>query len=241
MSKNIPGCVSMKGSSVCTGTVFQNYMAWVDPAANVFYDLSTFDAHMKTWIDDSTTFASQMTNSYQCPGWTGAGLRYHITAYCGVFAYMGSMKNCSAQTNTASAILTPVCQATVTNFITSWKEVMSNPSVCSASPTPDGADGRSKYLALFTQLNQMSNSGCTVAVDLDADTFCGYKTLDDGQKYCQTNWDPCCAYNGLTQVLPSPPAPVATTTPTPASPAGAAIPICQLLLVVELQSYCSLS
>ncbi|KAJ3081863.1 Sorbin and SH3 domain-containing protein 2 [Rhizoclosmatium hyalinum] len=180
---------------------------------------------MKTWIDDSTTFASQMTNSYQCPGWTGAGLRYHITAYCGVFAYMGSMKNCSAQTNTASAILTPVCQATVTNFITSWKEVMSNPSVCSASPTPDGADGRSKYLALFTQLNQMSNSGCTVAVDLDADKFCGYKTLEDGQKYCQTNWDPCCAYNGLTQVLPSPPAPVATTTPTPASPASAAMPI----------------
>ncbi|KAJ3028075.1 UNVERIFIED_CONTAM: Sorbin and SH3 domain-containing protein 2 [Siphonaria sp. JEL0065] len=215
-----PGCISMKGSAVCTGG-YANYFTYADPANNkAFTDLASFDGYMQSWFDNSTAFTNQMANFYGCSGWNGTGLRYHISAYCGVWAYIGS-QHCQAPGTNVTVPLSPVCASTVSNFISSWGSVMGNASLCTVSPAAAISSNRVQYVSLFNQLNMLNDAGCTLAVDVDVASFCGFPTKAEGQQYCQTTYDVCCTQNGLTQVVPSP---KASPTPAPTQPA-ATIPV----------------
>ncbi|KAJ3026321.1 UNVERIFIED_CONTAM: Sorbin and SH3 domain-containing protein 2 [Siphonaria sp. JEL0065] len=193
---------------------YDDYFTYADPANNkAFTDLASFDGYMQSWFDNSTAFTNQMANFYGCSGWNGTGLRYHISAYCGVWAYIGS-QHCQASGTNVTVPPSPVCTSTVTNFISSWGSVMGNASLCTVSPAPAISSNRVQYVSLFNQLNMLNDAGCTLAVDVDVASFCGFPTKSEGQQYCQTTYDVCCTQNGLTQVVPSP-TPTASPTPAP--------------------------
>ncbi|KAJ3264187.1 Sorbin and SH3 domain-containing protein 2 [Chytriomyces hyalinus] len=172
---------------------------------------------MKLWADNSPEFASQMQTQYSCPGWTTTtlALRYHLTAYCGVWAYIGSTA-CPAQQG-ASPQMSPVCRDPVMDFVSSWNKLMNNSTICSSNPTTEVAKRRDTYLGLFTELLKggLSNQGCTIAVAADAGSFCGFQTAQEGQSWCNQNHDVCCAFNSqLKQVLPAPLETSAAPTPS---------------------------
>ncbi|KAJ3233414.1 Sorbin and SH3 domain-containing protein 1 [Chytriomyces hyalinus] len=186
-----------------------HYFVFLDQstATPAFSNVSSFDKYMQQWADNSPEFASQMQTQYSCPGWTTTtlALRYHLTSYCGVWAYIGSTM-CPVQQG-ASPQMSPVCKDPVMDFVASWNNVMNNASICSSNPTTEVAKRRDTYLGLFTELLKggLSNQGCTIAVAADAGSFCGFQTAKEGQSWCDQNHDVCCAFNSqLKQVLLAP-------------------------------------
>ncbi|KAI8622358.1 hypothetical protein BC830DRAFT_1089611 [Chytriomyces sp. MP71] len=221
MSATVPkGCIPLSGSMVCDGG-FSKYFAFLDQAAPnpVFFDTASFDVYMNTWADASPQFVAQMQNQYGCPGYnasTPSPFRYHLTAYCGVWAFIGSSSPCG--TPVSPQMPTPVCADSVKDFVTSWNAVMNNPSICMSNPTTDMQAKRATYLTLFTELLKggLANAGCTASVTKDASSFCGFPNITAGQAWCNSNYDICCngavTGNGLMQVQPSP---AASPAPTP--------------------------
>ncbi|KAJ3096188.1 hypothetical protein HK100_005629, partial [Physocladia obscura] len=210
----VAGCISLKGSTVCDSG-FSEYYAWADPTANAFSNITTFDKYMSSWFDTGSDFASEMANAFGCSNWTGSGFQYHISAYCGVWAYLGSAKGCATSTPSP---LSPICTTTINDFYLSWNKTMNNPAICS-TPTTIQSTKRAEYIDLFIALDNSaatSSSNCTVAVSMDSTSYCGLSTEALGQAFCNNQYDPCCALNGLTQVKSAPNSNESTPT-TPAS------------------------
>ncbi|TPX55167.1 hypothetical protein CcCBS67573_g09500, partial [Chytriomyces confervae] len=213
--------VDARARSIRVSSVFGNtdYFVFLDQstATPAFSNVSSFDSYMKLWADNSPEFASQMQTQYSCPGWTTTtlALRYHLTAYCGIWAYIGSTV-CPAQQG-ASPQMSPVCRDPVMDFVSSWNKLMNNSTICSSNPTTEVSKRRDTYLGLFTELLKggLSNQGCTIAVAADAGSFCGFQTAQEGQSWCDQNHDVCCAFNSqLKQVLPAPLETSAVPTPS---------------------------
>ncbi|KAJ3395050.1 hypothetical protein HDU84_004509 [Entophlyctis sp. JEL0112] len=163
-----------------------------------------------------------MANAYGCSGWNGSGLRYHISAFCGVYAYIGTAKGCAGAKTLSPQ--SPICTSTVSDFVSSWNSVMANTSICTASPTDSVTANRAAYLSLFTSLisagGSSSLSTCTIDVAVDSTSYCGFTTQTEGQSYCNGNYDLCCTLNGLTQVQSAPTTTATTATASSSSSSG---------------------
>ncbi|KAI8841160.1 hypothetical protein BJ741DRAFT_19954 [Chytriomyces cf. hyalinus JEL632] len=207
------GCLPLAESRVCTGSQFSGYYV---PPSDQFPNITQFDDYMLGWADDSPVFATVMQSQFGCPQY-GKGtnttspaaatspFRLHLTAYCGAWAYLGSGP-CGTPNN---GTLTPVCLDTFKNFVDSWTTTMVNPNVCLPDEqlNADQRKTRANYIALFQEPAKggVNSLGCAVAIAADSVTFCGFPTIDEGQRWCNKNYDVCCAYtSGLKQVLPAP-------------------------------------
>ncbi|KAJ3261438.1 hypothetical protein HDU77_000877 [Chytriomyces hyalinus] len=226
------GCLSMAGSSVC-GSDFATQFAYIDPqeASRSFKDLTTFDQYMTSFADDNPQFKINM-DLYGCTRFNGTGLRYHMTAYCAVWAYQGHQW-CFEGSAAPSPV---VCRESVENFMNSWGEVV-NEGQCPGWSDPAAVKARQSYYSLFSNLlasETLPLTACAVAVPIDASTYCGYRTALEAQSYCAQTSATCCAFNTTPATSSRSPAPtVSSNTVTNPGPTSS-FPMLAVALIAAL-------
>ncbi|KAI8829431.1 hypothetical protein BJ741DRAFT_622811 [Chytriomyces cf. hyalinus JEL632] len=225
------GCLSMAGSSVC-GSDFETQFAYIDPleAARSFKDLATFDQYMTSFADDNPQFKINM-DLYGCTRFNGTGLRYHMTAYCAVWAYQGHQWCFEG----AAAPSPVVCRESVENFMNSWGEVV-NEGQCPGWSDAAAVKARQSYYSLFSNLlasETLPLTACAVAVPIDASTYCGYRTALEAQPYCARTSATCCAFNTTPATPSESPTPVFSNTVTNPGPSST-FPMLAIALIAAL-------
>ncbi|KAI8618003.1 hypothetical protein BC830DRAFT_36409 [Chytriomyces sp. MP71] len=185
-------CFSMAASSVC-GPAFAGQLLYLN-SSDPLRDVAGFDGYMQnSMVDTSSGWISNMA-AYGCPKYAGAGLRYHITAFCAVWAYQGGIY-CTAEG--AQAPAAPVCGDSVTAFLHTFTALLNNNTLCNTPTAQESAD-RNAYSSLFKDALDRANfpfnpTSCLRAVPGDESAYCGFHSIIEAQTFCYTNpSDPCC-------------------------------------------------
>ncbi|KAI9326804.1 hypothetical protein BDR26DRAFT_901758 [Obelidium mucronatum] len=172
-------CVPLAQSTLCPG--FRQYNAYV----NLGQDVDAYIAESVRVSPSEFGFGQAMVTQYGCPGWTGAGLRYHLSALCALLVSNGNAAGCNAPV----VAPLPLCASTLGAYVASFAGVAADAAVC-----PDASAARADYAAAFAGLLPLASdaAGCVAAEPVDA-ANCGFATPPEAAAFCAASADACCA------------------------------------------------
>ncbi|KAJ3112802.1 hypothetical protein HDU96_004140 [Phlyctochytrium bullatum] len=141
-----PNCLSLAQSQKCS-----QWRAYsVEIQANTpFTDIAGFDTFIRS--HENPNNVTDFRSFYGCDGWSGTGIRYQTTTFCGMLVWAAT-QTCNS-VNGGIPITT--CRSSVQSFVDSTRSLFNNPSICSASPTPDQEAART---VLISTASQFANS-----------------------------------------------------------------------------------
>ncbi|KAJ3018579.1 UNVERIFIED_CONTAM: Sorbin and SH3 domain-containing protein 2 [Siphonaria sp. JEL0065] len=191
-------CISLAQSTMCAG--FKQFSAWVNPQLGVT-DITSFDNYIRESVNTSPSvigFGYGMVNQYGCPGWTGAGLRYHLSAVCALVVAQGNLYGTEGGPPcNQPAAANPLCLSTYNAYLSSFATVQANALIC-----PDGgASVQSQYVYAFDAIKtQLSDSASCLSFEATDSTNCGFASSTEATAFCATSTDSCCALVSTTAV-----------------------------------------
>ncbi|KAI8592954.1 hypothetical protein BDZ88DRAFT_391706, partial [Geranomyces variabilis] len=180
----------------------------------LYTDLATFQTYIQSMADNSTAYMQTFRTVNQCPGYSGGGLRYHVSFLCGMIVDANTA-NGACNTNPASMPPRKLCISSGRAAIESLSTVLATCPVGTPRPIPDAM---STYQASLS-----ADTDCVPGI-LEEWAMCGFWANSATSAYCASatgRADQCCtAYAarlaGTPVVLP--------TSLTPVAPAPAASP-----------------
>ncbi|KAJ3160761.1 hypothetical protein HK101_000874, partial [Irineochytrium annulatum] len=214
-------CVNLTGSQACpdfgsagellTGQTVERVELTIAPCVDItgysikfpntttspppFTDAATFDVFMNSSLDLNAGWQAYFAQTFDC-NWAGMGVRYHSTAFCGLFLDT-TQSECNPTASMAP--LQTVCADSVKSFVESINAIFANPNICNPSPSATTVEQRSVFLHPFTQLaNDLSPDptvSCFFGEGASDNVFCGFPTSEEAMAYCATNsmTDSCCS------------------------------------------------
>ncbi|KAI8843046.1 hypothetical protein BC829DRAFT_446286 [Chytridium lagenaria] len=190
-------CFSLAGSLTCPD--YGNYFI---VAENSIVDVPSFDAFMTTQMDMSPNFIKLFQESFNCPGFSGNNMRFHMSTLCNFFINF-SQPNCGTLNK---APYTPLCQSSCYNFINSVTSMFNDPKICNAVPDQASAANRTAfrtpgttpvvnnlYFNYCNTLRSNDTSTCQLGVATEVANL-GFTVGTDAAGYCKTTGanDPLC-------------------------------------------------
>ncbi|KAI9332863.1 hypothetical protein BDR26DRAFT_921633, partial [Obelidium mucronatum] len=172
-------CVPLAQSTLCPG--FRQYNAYV----NLGQDVDAYIAESVRVSPSEFGFGQAMVKQYGCSGWTGAGLRYHLSALCALLVSNGNAAGCNAP---AVAPL-PLCASTLGAYVASFAGVAADAACVS------------RRVRGARRLRGLPSRGCcrwrptppaaSAAEPVDA-ANCGFATPPEAAAFCAASADACC-------------------------------------------------
>ncbi|KAJ3195478.1 hypothetical protein HK101_011981 [Irineochytrium annulatum] len=150
---------------------------------------------MSFFVDNSPDFIAHVEQAYDCPGFVGTGLQFHISSYCALLVDTAPQCNPTA---TAQMPLKQLCAPDAMNFVTSLNGLFANATSCNQNPAAGVMAARAAFVAPFVRLQaNLANSqqvvpACFDGIGTDA-TSCGFTTNAAAVTFCTANpTTPCC-------------------------------------------------
>ncbi|KAI9335355.1 hypothetical protein DFJ73DRAFT_629447 [Zopfochytrium polystomum] len=188
-------CLSLTGSTSCSD--WSSYQVYYSGAGSSPFDnsVSSFDAYIASQVDTKQSSIDLFKATYDCPGFTGVGLRYHITTLCGLYVDTAYINN---QCNNGVAPSKSTCTTSAKAFIQSAQTLFSTASICNQNPSADVVNQRTSLATtvnlLVTHMGDNAANCVAAATGSAENSNCGYYDNAAAIAHCnELSSDACCA------------------------------------------------
>ncbi|KAI9352507.1 hypothetical protein DFJ73DRAFT_347858 [Zopfochytrium polystomum] len=186
-------CFTLTGSTTCPD--WSAYQVFFGNGESPFTDASvaSFDSFMSQQADNQEQAITLFQKTYDCPGFTGTGLRYHITTLCGLYVDTASInKGCNAGVKPTST-----CSTSAKAFLASAQKLFADSTVCNQNPSSDIAKERNSLAetvnTLVSHLGDNTGNCVSSASGSSEGSNCGFYDNGAAINYCNGSpTDSCC-------------------------------------------------
>ncbi|KAJ1560392.1 hypothetical protein HK405_007265 [Cladochytrium tenue] len=186
-------CFDLTGTTTCTN--WASYQAYGNTSVMPFEaSVSAFDAYLSNSVDTTNYEESLIQGTYDCPGYTGVGFRYHLTTLCGLYVDTATANDgCNGGTDVAVT----TCATSATAFLQSAEALFADSNICNQSPSSDVSTARQTLTQTVQQFVTGlgdNSANCITAIAGSAEgSNCGYYDNASALSYCTSNpTQSCC-------------------------------------------------
>lgn len=169
-------CFSLKDSIACPD--FDNY--FMASVQNFFLDVKSFDGFLLSYFDNNSSFQKQWGNRFDCMGWNGHDMRFHISTMCNLFL---SKSKCQQPIT-----LVPLCKSSCMTWLNSTQKIFNNSQFCNSNPNKDVSNKREMHLLSSSDklfCDSLGDDGvCSIGLKFESNQ-CGFFEWSDALTFCK--------------------------------------------------------
>ncbi|KAJ1558758.1 hypothetical protein HK405_013043, partial [Cladochytrium tenue] len=157
-----------------------------------FTDAATFDTYLSTQNDSSASHIAEFQTDFDCPGYDGTSLQYHLASLCGMYVDISTRDD--SCNSAGDAVNT--CKSSATFFLNSAVAAFDNASICTQGPGSTALTNRNSFVAQVTNFISATtdSTGCIVAAAGSLEyNNCGFHTTAAALNFCSSTAVSCCS------------------------------------------------
>ncbi|KAJ3276976.1 hypothetical protein HDV01_000028 [Terramyces sp. JEL0728] len=209
--------VSTKNARLCEDSEASEDIPYIAILpSNEFKDLASLDSYLDSLSEGVQSNVQQFQQVYQCPNFKGYGIRFPYSTLC-AFMVEASASQCQSQYKNTSAPPLVLCASTCNDHQKSISTILTNTSVCDASPSSTAAAARTAAQAgggATTNLNDFCSSlnsnpaaqpGSQCINGTKAEFLaCGFMTPQETKDFCAASPSEACCIMAAAASAPPP-------------------------------------